>query len=360
MKEDIRVGNIWMSKLNRCTNIIESFAKQLTDEDICGLLTMDEKPKTLLPANLLDSNNYNTLLKRLHKIKPDGFSNISNALLIAKQMFNKIDRMKYNCKVVILTDTQTFTKYNEENFSGIANEFYHMGIKISLFNVNREKALNNSSILCLNSNGYYYKTGSIKTFKMVHRELWNPTTIQASNIEITISANPNIEWDLNLSGFPQRLNRNGSVSILAGDIYDLKKIVIGYHVKDKSGKSNFTVKVKYTDKNGRQKVSHQETITVCRKDSKEIEYEDERVVYEILNLKRDKVFQQFWRKYNLKQYDSVIDMLELYKTELEYYNMYVTSFYYIEHLKKEADKYIKQCKKDSKLGRISLRGVCNE
>lgn len=356
MKNFIRVKHRKRSKINHAVALINEFMLQLMPEDMIGIIEMKESPECIYKLSKINDKTQKKVENSLTKISLSGLSDIRNPLEVSKKYLDKVDGEKYFKRVIVITDCNLYEKPHKENLERLGEMFSRNETSISVINLNEYLTTEDCLILPSITNGNYYSALRNTNFRIVSTELENLVGINAKKTEVTISC-PDIEFDLNTSGYSQRFNKNGSVTLMIGDMGIKREIIIGYKLKRIVSETKIRIKTVYKS-NGEKIKENAEHIISISNDA-ELREEDDRIICKILNTERAITMNHFWDMFDKCKYDWCINELMKYKDRLKEYSSFVSAHDYISDFTLEANHFIKECKrkirfeKDSALCAIS-------
>ncbi|MFZ3102595.1 MAG: vWA domain-containing protein [Desulfitobacteriaceae bacterium] len=217
----------FISKMNVAINASIKLLNLLTENDLLGIVSFDESAAVNQPLTNISLSTIQSVIANIRNIHPRGGTNISEALLTARNLITSEHLEKYTCKIILLSDGEPNTGILLANeLSSIASDYMQAGITVSSLGLELK---NDSSIMCgiaQSGGGLFYPLEDLSMLEEILKQELNLTAItKAKNVKLLLEIPSLIEIGQNLNSYPQKL-KNGQIEILIGDIFSTRKVLL--------------------------------------------------------------------------------------------------------------------------------------
>jgi len=239
------------SKMDYAINASTKFINLLMEKDLFGVVSFDdiatvEQALTAITPNTIQGVNAN-----IRNIHPRGCTNISDALLTARKQITPDHLVKYNCKIVLISDGNANRGIDHaDGLSSIALNCLKDGITVSSLGIGLEYNSRIMGGIAQGGGGLFYHVEDLSKLEEIFNQELNLTAMTtAKNVRLLIEAPQNIVVGKNLNSYPQNV-KGSNIEILIGDMYTSRKVLVEIWNDFADSDMDFLIMSKYTSLDG--------------------------------------------------------------------------------------------------------------
>lgn len=243
------------SKMNYAINASTKFINLLVEPDLFGVVSFDDIATVEQELTTITPCTMKGIIANIRDIRPRGCTNISDALLTAKNLITPDHLVKYNCKIVLMSDGEANRGIDHaDGLSSIALDCLKDGITVSSLGIGLEYNTSIMGGIAQGGGGLFYHIEDLSKLDEIFKQELDLTAITTSkNVRLLVEVPDLIEIGNNLNSYPQKANGN-HIEIIIGDMYSPRKVLMEIRNDFVDNDVNITIRAKYRSLDGTDRV----------------------------------------------------------------------------------------------------------
>lgn len=237
------------TKLDCAKNATCNLIDCLQESDMFAAIAFDNRISLVQEPIITKEQNIPFIKNNIQSIYTGGCTNISDALILARELITKEYSQNYNCKIILLSDGCANIGFQTtKEFINLTQTLTDKNISVSTIGLGIEYNLEIMEAIAGNSGGIFYHVDNANIIAdLFIKELKTTRNIILKNAKITFKVSDGYTFSENLNKFPQK-TISDKQEIEIGNIYSDKHIYLEIQAKE-NVQENAKIEIEVYDNN---------------------------------------------------------------------------------------------------------------
>lgn len=284
------------TKMRHAINATVKLMQMLAPEDLFGVVAFDDVAVQVQGITHIYSDNQNAIINNVRSIYPDGCTNISQALQMARDMITAEHLKKYNCKIVVLSDGQANSGIvDADGFASLTLNYLKDGITVSALGIGYDYDSQVMDAIATGGGGLFYHVEDLEKLDSIFLdELRLSNSIKAKNVRLILEIPELLEIGRNMNDYKQKVNEN-IIEVFIGDMVSTRQVYFEIKNNFVDKDVSFRIKAVYQTVDGGEERSvavSKELKVVHSKEELKKYSKNEKLIEQVLDLIKYRTFRE--------------------------------------------------------------------